>query len=474
MNSSFFWKIEKYLLVLLYVLGLFIFIFFQKYEILIIHTFLLFTVFIGFAASFKYNVFFGHLLSFYYLIVGPINLIIAVANPDLLIINRLGTYYGTWIFQKNDILWSYCLRLMIFYSLTMFVMTLINKPKPLFSPLRNAAPPFININSMFALFVIAIIVSIVEYHLRVTYYLDIPGAQPIIPFAGLIVYSTRILKISFLFYILEFVISKHKTKTAIKVLLVGLIIFITHLPDILIGNRGNVFTAIALPIVYYLMLDSKRQKPKIRLFQALVLASFAIVVIGVTNVFRLGYFDTFFFILRRFTGMYDGTAVLEYFENGVKPPYNVFDYFSGFFFKNGETPNYYYTHTILGYPLEASHSNAAPLFINSWYYNGYLGVVIISIFMGFIAGLINRIYKYESKIIAFDEHNILSQYNNRLAIFCSLNAFLILMGLFIDGSSIQISSFIVPLGSYVLCRLVSFNRNINFSRIRRLITNEQN
>jgi hypothetical protein len=143
------------------------------------------------------------------------------------------------------------------------------------------------------------------------------------------------------------------------------------------------------------------------------------------------------------------------FEN---PPKSIIDFFVTLITGSGMIPNKYYTHYVLGYPLTAAHSNAAPVFITSLYYGGVIGLIVITIYLAIIMSFIQNVLQKSIK-----GYRGTNNIKYSAGIFCSIHALLIVLGSnIIDGNITAWKMYIVPIICYYLIRMTRI-KNINIT-----------
>ncbi len=400
----------------------------------------------------------GYIYTIYVIIVGPLNFLLAILSPKNLWVNHLNKFYNIWLFEDNDIVMRYSLFLLLFYLVSMTVIFVFsNKYKQLSISIK--LPGIIKIYNPFLM---AILVSIVEYYIRITFKLNVPGYNPTISFAGVIVYLFQVLNYYFLFLIIALNVSQFKRITLKNILYCCAGLVVTQLPSILIGQRGAIMYALVTMIMYIMIIQfnttSLIDLKKIRKRTILVIfisSIIALVGLGLTNLIRTGEFTTISFIIKRITGLYDGSIVLYYFSSyETSPPMTIFDFVKTLLTGKGIIPNKYYTNYIQGYPMTAVHANAAPLFITSWFYDGILGIILISIYLALIMSILEK--KLKKNII---EYKKTTKTRYSAGIYCALHAMIIALGSnIIDGNITAWKMYTVPIVCYYLIRITKMKQ----------------
>lgn len=395
----------------------------------------------------------GYIYTLYTMIVGPLNFVIAMISPSTLKVEHLNKFYDVWLFDNINIMLKYALFLVLFYIVSMMTIVMFQNfwIKSIFS---IKLPKILVIRRPLY---IALFMSTIEYYVRISFKLNIPGYEPLIPFTGVLVYLFQAIDYYLLFLILASNVSidgKMSSRNIINCLL-GMIF--TQLSSILIGQRGVIMYALALLIIYIIIVQfdlsnlqnfSKTRKRTIRILVLCILIT--LISVGVTNQVRIGEFRTIGFIMERITGLYDGSIVLHYFlDSNNNPPMAIMDFFNTLITGKGTIPNKYYTNQIQGYPVTTVHSNAAPVFITSWFYSGIIGIILLSIYCALLMSLFERVLK--RNIVGY-----LKTYKTRYkaGVYCSIYALLIALGSnLIDGNITAWKMYIVPIACYYLIRI---------------------
>lgn len=451
MTNSIIWKIEKILIAFLISISFIVQLI--KWDTYVF--FSLITLFIvllgGCFCSFKRNYLICHLISLYAIIIGPVNILVSRIKPDSLVSARLLLINTDLLFNDTNLIFKYSLQLELFYIvLFFFIMS-----TPLI-PFRKLSTGKIKNHFPNAPMISAFLFGLFEYCIRTRFFLNIPGHMPTIGGAGIIIYIMESIDYCLLYLILyENVLSKDElsTKTIIKVM-TGIVF--THLASILIGQRGPVLRGFIL-VTIVIAIKNFDHQPSLQINRSkaikiiIGLGAFALIVLGVANYYRTGVFYSILFILQRITGLFDGLIVMDYFKGDIAP-FHISEYFTNIFTGQGTTPNYYYTHVILGYPSTAIHGSAAPIFISSWMYGGMIGVVVVGSVVGILIGLANKgIKRINIRLYSASKDQQKLLYAQLYALL--MLTFIVFTAQIIDGDVTNIKPAVVALTTYILIRI---------------------
>ena len=410
-------------------------------------------LYIGGKIAHIYKVFSAQLLQLYFDIIGPLQIGIAFSFPEVL--TDRSDFFE--IIRKNEIITEYCLVLLVSYFFMIVVTTVIEKTS---LPSRRTKIQPINLYSLRFPVIICCVFAIIDYIIRKKYNIDIPGLNPLIPFAGIYVYLSEAFRYFVIFVTCyrTFIVSETNWKKIAKTIVISIIV---QLPNIIIGIRSPVMTSFVL-IAFFVFLskyDNKfnfRQK-KMSKGVVIVAVVFFGVLYGITNYMRFGEFTIIRNLLTRVTGITEGVRIL----NNIKTnelDFSIIDYVKALLFEQGITPNKYYTHYILHFPLTAVHSNAMPMIISCYFYNGYLGVTLISSFIFSIFALCTKGINKQKKIAQQIVTVYTSDDAGKLFCLCLLEINMLL--LILDGDITHFRRLITPIITYFFIRFFT-NRHIS-------------
>ena len=109
------WQAEKVISLVTFIMIILGIIISSRIVVGLIAVFCLVIAFCGGYISNRYQILAGHIYSFYIILVGPIELVFSMLSPEMLIADRLNTYYGSWLFEQTDLILEYALYMMVFY-----------------------------------------------------------------------------------------------------------------------------------------------------------------------------------------------------------------------------------------------------------------------------------------------------------------------------------------------------------------------
>lgn len=401
----------------------------------------------------KRNGFVGYIYLYYTMIVGPINLLLSMISPKSLKVQNINKYYDIWVFSDNKVIVKYVCYLLIFYTVSMVTVFLFQNRIKTFNYIITM-PKLLSIKRPL---IFAFFASLAQYYIRITYNISIPGYIAEIPFSGIIIYFFEIINYYLLFLILVKNISYNKKPSIGNFLQCILGGIITQLSNILIGLRVSIINVFLLMGIYYFVIhldinsymNSEKNKKRF-LLPFVVAIIFAFIGLGITNQLRTGEFETIGFIVRRITGLFDGSIFLHYITSlNIRPPMSISDFFMMVVKGKGVIPNDYYTNLILGYPTTLVHSSAAPVFVTSWYFGGINAIIVISTYLASIMSIVQRILDKNIK-----GYLLTNKIYFNAGIYCSLHAALIVThNNFIDGNITFWKILVVPLGCYLLVKI---------------------
>jgi hypothetical protein len=314
-----------------------------------------------------------------------------------------------------------------------------------------------------------ILLAIFEYFIRINFNLNVPGKLPILVGSGIIVYFIDSIKYFFSFLFLYKSLLKKKNPILIfgKIMLSLIII---QLPTVLIGQRGPLLHSfLTLFLFFIFILSTKNYKNYFKaldlklnkiIFPFLLSIIIILITLGITNSIRTSQFEIFSFILRRITGIFDGLIFLNYFEyNPLFPDNSFLDFIRKLIFEIGPSPNKFYTINILGYPENAVHGSATPIFISSIYYGGFSGLAIISVYFGLFIGIINSVLK--SFLLLLEKRPSIQLLGG---VYFSLLLFVMIFhSNIIDGDISFWKFYSVPIFSFILVSLTKESKYLNYA-----------
>ncbi|RKM54465.1 hypothetical protein D6853_13135 [Butyrivibrio sp. X503] len=383
------WKVELGLIILTMFFAISLFATLQWFNALV-SLFLLAIICAGAYYGKIKGLFSYALVSLYAWFVGPFSIVVASFSPDTFS-TRLSHSVMENI-NRKAIIGRYCLYLAVFY-IVFYIISVLTEPF-FRGPWKNIKlPKKISVRHLFPL---VCAFSLFELVIRKSFSINIPGHVPTIRYAGVILYLIQALGMYFLFLALYKNIAVKKSERFIYYGRVMLIAIVTQLPTIAIGKRSSFFDTILIVVIYtgfykfdIFQIEYKKRKKttRIALFTVVIL----LVGIGITNLVRIGEFETINFLIQRFTGLLDGTIALA--DTWSYSPFKLMDYIKTFLFSDNITSNAYYTNYILGFPVEAIHSNALPIFIGSSFYEGLSGIVVVAIVEGLFFTALGEIIK---------------------------------------------------------------------------------
>lgn len=305
------WQAEKVISLVTFIMIILGIIISSRIVVGLIAVFCLVIAFCGGYISNRYQILAGHIYSFYIILVGPIELVFSMLSPEMLIADRLNTYYGSWLFEQTDLILEYALYMMVFYLTSMIVLLFLRAIGS-----KSIQKRFkINFNYIFRFnpYVFAVFLVLLEYFLRTKYNLNVPGKNPSISYAGIIVYlmaGLNIFTLASIVYI-NVLESQLYIKNILKILF-GIII--VSLPSILVGQRGKLVFIFIVVLTFIIIVkqDSLGDIIVKRKFSVATIFVTVFVLLGSSNIVRTGVFDPVGFLIERITALYDGTTILFY------------------------------------------------------------------------------------------------------------------------------------------------------------------
>lgn len=342
------------------------------------------------------------ILTIYMQLSGPIQMLVAEISP-------ISVFGPGLLFAKRTLLnsaylyWQYFFLSTGFYFLLYFFYKVLSHIKGI----RAAKFGRINLriddmlpNNQLLISIILLAYAFLEYFIRLTFSLNVPGKNPTIAFAGVFVYL-----ISFVHQIIGYMILgsfyKKKRITIGSVLVLVLNYFLLSIPDLMLDRRAPVFFLIIIAFLHMYYKEHEQFVSFIKensfFFIILIISGLVFFEKFSESVRYFGQVDlpiTFF--LARITGLADGFVVLDYYNQVGAENYSIFtipQYFHNVLINGSRSSMCYeYTHTILGFPITAIHSSSLPLYVGSLMYSNILGLV----FMSFVFALI---FCWTSKLI---------------------------------------------------------------------------
>ncbi len=431
----------------------------------LILTLLIFLIFLSFLIyshiySSRFN-YLNHIFIFYSVLVGPINIFFTYYSPNILITSNFNEAFNSNIFLSKNLIYLYLFLLLLFFLILIpFISIKIN-----FNKFVNSILNFPKIINLRINFLYLIFLALIEYFLRIKFNLNVPGKLPLIVGSGYIVYFLDSIKYYFFFIILyKSILKRRNILFVFGNILTSLIIF--QLPTVLIGQRGPILHSFFSILLFFIFLLSTKNFAKY--FKALDLKinkvifpiffsiSIIFIILGITNSIRSNEFEIFSFIVRRITGIFDGLIFLDNYSYNPFFPKNTFiDFFYKLFFEYGFSPNKYYTIKVLGYPETAVHGSATPIFVNSLYYGGFIGLISMTVYFGLLLGLINNILK--AFLLKLEKQPSLQIIGG--IYFCLLLFVMIFHSNIIDGDVTHWKFYSIPLISFFLVLFTKETKN---------------
>ena len=447
------WKFEKVAFPVTFFVSLYIFFSISKVNGIVSILFVV-LLFLGGYYSSQKNSLVLILICFYVWFVGPFSIAVASIIPT--VIGTIVSHSIVDYIDNTQVIISYCSKLVLFFVIFLFS-SYANDFFVIKEKTEMRTMGFLKIRSIIFW---ASILAFFEAVVRKTFKINIPGFTPIIPFAGVILYIFQGCNMFFLFLALHFYMVK-KTKISFKdVLKIVSVAIITQIPNIIIGKRGGFLNTTLMIILFscIMKLDMVNLRPttKKRFYRIVFFSALLLLLgVGVTNLFRVGQFETVGFLINRFTGLLDGVIAINGIGNS-SAPYSLLDFFTTVIFGSEMTSNKYYTINILGYSVTAVHSNAMPIFVGEWFYGGTWGIIVITIIESFVLTMFEKSIK--RNVYSMGKYRF--RIKKSAAIFCSLYLILLLFTFhFIDGNITSWKPFVPILICYFLASVTKENKD---------------
>lgn len=395
------------------------------------------------------------IITIYLQIVGPIEILFVKITP----ISVIGYSYLKFsgLLEDSSLLWKYVLYSLLFYLLLVLVFELLSykkktiQPIERFSAIHCSPNDYIKNNKRFKfipvyLWAFAVVFSIGYYFLRITYYLDVPGKNPLINYAGVIVYIFSFVKILILYKGLDFIAKKSSIN--FLSLLQGIVfIIVVNFSDILLDRRSSVFYSLII-FVFYIYVMKKYS------LTSFLKKHWLLTIFGIFAIFGIFSFWTenvrysntenqvsYLYLFSRLVGLMPGLICLNYFGDfqNIKG-FSIGDFFNNAFGARTDSINKIFTYEILNYPTTAIHRSAVPLFIGSLFYENVLGFVLFAVLFGAIFALSQRLIVSEQPISYANKH--LNEGNAFIGCYITVYALFAIM----NGNGEQlIDLFVIPL-----------------------------
>lgn len=394
------------------------------------------------------------ILTIYMQLAGPIQMLIAEVSP----ISVFGPgllYLRRNLIESEYLHWQYFVLSISFYFLLLVLYWVINS---FFNSITivNTSAKGIDIrfddilpSNVFIKLSIVLAYALFEYYLRITFDLNVPGRNPTIAFAGVIVYL-----ISFIHQLLGYMLlgNFYKRNIISVTSVVTLIIdyAILSIPDLLLDRRSPIFFLI---IIAFLHMYFEKHDDFVVFLKKNRIFIIALIVLGLLffekfseHIRYMGQVDLpIIFFLSRITGLADGFVVLDYYNQVGPDSFSVFtipQYFHNVLINGSRSSMcYVYTHTILGFPTTAIHSNSLPIFTGSLMYSNIWGFI-------FMAMIFSIIFCWADRMIdcnkSRDRHSRISLY---IGCYLSIYSVALLMG---GGAERLIEIFTLPIMFSVL------------------------
>jgi hypothetical protein len=318
-------------------------------------------------------------------------------NPELF------TSYGISIYLLNDVI---SINSAIITSLLFFLFFLISfNLSAIFLMNFKKIKPFVQfkkirleINPVYLLLVI----SVVEYIVRVKLNIAVPGMPNVIT----IPYVTNVLYFSIIaskLFILRSILNNLAIKfNSFSYKLVMLSIFLTlifSLPSMLLGWRGSFVTTYIFVFLYFFLVMNKKRRLKYLTINILFALPIGVYIIYKTALIRGSVtnedYYLYNFLLNRFVGWADAIAVENYLINNGK--YAISN------FLHGESLTSFHTINVRGFPQGIINAYSRPIFSSLKLLMGNMITIVGAIILGIIiAGIENNIKMSRSNFILKD------------------------------------------------------------------------
>ena len=449
-------KLILFFVLIIIVFALFIACIFENYKSVNGYLFLissLISIFCIYRLQKKFSIGISFVL-IYYIVIMPFQMLISLFLPSWLVATRFNKLYDETLFFDNDLMIQYFLLGTICLAIVFLVCRLVELHKRfvLFDygyKYNQLVIPF-----PFLWLTLSCLLHIVEMRLNAN---------------GVIDYAVRGLSLFFLAQIVSLSVNQNKEIHFRDLFRIFIAVVLYGLPHILVGMRTDFFLAFVYSFIFVFLVNKngvinyfKKHIFVLLLLVFVFLASFQLIskikfgegVDASSNVLYL--------IIRRMTGLFDGTTILKYLQNNiVKLDYKNFfgvmineqrNHSTGF------RANQFYTFFIQGYPTNDQTGSAAPAFISALFY-GPIGWFFIIIYISLLNGLFSKKAMGYLKLIRIHKCNQ----------FIKVNAFICLFALhvtvisFIMGGNYEAIKLLSPvIFCFILNRILSLPLNKNY------------
>ena len=379
------------------------------------------------------------IIAWYYVVVVPVQLAIAMVSPQTIISSHYNTYYDEWLFWDEGVVLRYFIY-SLFFVIIGFVMVSLSETLSLRSNGKR-----INVTGIDStLFWSRIKLNHPFMLLTVASFFDMYIRQGAVN--GYVSYfSYGFLLFGFTNVVVKASYSSSFNREIIQDL-IGILIY--SVPGLFSGRREYLIFGVFM-VSIYLLLTKKTQVAsfvKRHFATVIVIASAFVVLFGLISYYKFGVFNPVKYIISRVVGLFDGCTVLKYLEgNNVNLGFK--NYVISVYNDSAIRANKFYTNTIIGFPTTAKTNSAAPIFIVSLLY-GKIGMIILSSFFTFLLGIFSKkmshnVYLYRN---GYSESAVI-----RYKIFLLSYMMVVFMNkYFMDGNVEILKEFSTPLTAYVL------------------------
>ncbi|HBW35503.1 hypothetical protein [Desulfosporosinus sp. BICA1-9] len=325
----------------------------------------------------------SYLYTAYFLVLGVFQYLQSSVRPE----GFLGFNIPITLITNIELRYIYFKYLLLFYIISISTITLrihiykinnkLNQKKIDRSNLIKKTKIYITkINP----YILLIGYFVIEYFVRNYFQILVPGKSPKIAHSGIIVYLVLSMSIYIKFIVVLFFYKKYGKSNKYYINLLFIVI-LSALPSVLLGARSTFILNAVHLILFNLFLDDNQQfyKKKSNKIIIVIFILIGLASINLGNTLRMhNDLDMLAFLTRRFTGITDAIAAINYYKSGGEL-LGLKNYVFNILNMGDIRVTTFYTKSILFFPTEGITANALPLFSAALLYYGLVGIGLFSI-----------------------------------------------------------------------------------------------